>query len=71
VEADGNLYFIDDDGICYVVKAGQAFQVIAKNPLGEACFSSPAFSRGQIFIRGAKHLVCIGTEKAPITKAPN
>jgi outer membrane protein assembly factor BamB len=64
VEADGNLYFIDDDGLCYVVKAGPVFQVIAKNPLGEACFSSPAFARGQIFIRGAKHLVCIGKEKA-------
>jgi outer membrane protein assembly factor BamB len=57
VQADGNLYFIDDDGICYVVKASPAFQVVAKNPLGEACFSSPAFSRGQIFVRGAKHLV--------------
>ena len=63
MEADGHLYFIDDEGITYVVKAGATFEVIAKNPIGEACFSSPAFSHGQIFIRGAKHLICIGKEK--------
>jgi len=60
VEADGHLYFIDDEGITHILKAGETFEVIAKNPIGEQCFSSPAFSQGQIIIRGAKHLICIG-----------
>ncbi len=60
VEADGHLYFVDDEGITHILKAGETFEVIAKNPIGEQCFSSPAFSQGQIIIRGAKHLICIG-----------
>jgi outer membrane protein assembly factor BamB len=63
VVADGHLYFIADDGVTFVLNASKQFEVIAKNPLGESCYSSPAFSRGQIFIRGAQHLVCIGKEK--------
>lgn len=60
VEAEGRLYFVDDNGITWVVKADKSFEVLAKNPIGEASFASPAFSNGQIFIRGAKHLFCIG-----------
>lgn len=60
VEAEGRLYFVDDSGITYVMNADKNFKVIAKNPIGEGCFSSPAFSNGQIFLRGAKHLFCIG-----------
>lgn len=63
VEADGKLFFVDDEGITHILKADSTFEVLAKNPLGEACFSSPAFSKGQIFIRGAKNLVCIGQMK--------
>jgi len=62
IEADGNIFFIDDEGITHVLKAGKEFEVIAKNAIGEGCFSSPAFSKGQIFIRGTKHLFCIGKE---------
>jgi outer membrane protein assembly factor BamB len=60
VEAEGKLYFVDDNGITWVVNAGKTFEVLAKNPIGELSFSSPAFSNGQIFIRGEKHLFCIG-----------
>lgn len=63
VVADGRVYFTDDDGVTHVVKADTTFEVLAKNPIGEACFSSPAFSNGQIFLRGAKHLFCVGKEK--------
>jgi outer membrane protein assembly factor BamB len=60
VLAAGHLYFIDDDGITYVIKAGPQFEVVARNPLGEACYASPAVSQGQVFIRGVEHLYCIG-----------
>lgn len=60
VAAAGNLYFTDDDGRTFVVKAGPTFEVIAQNPLEEECYASPAISRGQMFIRGLKHLFCIG-----------
>jgi hypothetical protein len=34
--------------------------LVAENPIGERSYASPAISRGQIFIRGEKHLFCIG-----------
>jgi outer membrane protein assembly factor BamB len=60
VAAAGMLYFLDDFGVTYVVKAGPTFELVAKNELGEACYASPALSRGRIYIRGAKNLFCIG-----------
>ena len=60
IAAEGRIYWIDDDGITTVVKASDTFEVLAKNPLGEKCFTSPAFADGRIYIRGEKHLVCIG-----------
>jgi outer membrane protein assembly factor BamB len=60
--AEGRLYFPDDDGVTWVVKADSKFELLEKNPIGENCYASPAFSRGQIFLRGSKHLFCIGTK---------
>lgn len=63
VVSDGILYFPDDHGITHVLKAGRNFEVIARNDLGEDLYASPALSEGQIFLRGTKHLYCIGTRK--------
>jgi outer membrane protein assembly factor BamB len=61
--ADGHIYIPDDEGITWVVKASSTFEVVARNPLGEAVYASPAVSHGQIFLRGAHHLYCIGAAK--------
>ena len=61
VSAGGNLYFLDDDGKMFVVRAGPKFELITKNELGEECYASPAISRSQIFIRTLGNLYCIGT----------
>lgn len=61
----GNLYFTDDDGITYVVKASPTFEVVAKNPLGEECYASPAVAKGDLFIRSAGSLFCIGKTTGP------
>lgn len=60
VAAGGKVYFTDDDGVTFVVNASDTFEVVARNQLGERCFSSPAFSDGDIFLRGEKHLFRIG-----------
>jgi hypothetical protein len=37
---------------------------VASNPLNDGpCQASPAISDGQIFIRTAKHLYCIGNSR--------
>ncbi|MCX6877127.1 MAG: hypothetical protein NTW21_25455 [Verrucomicrobia bacterium] len=59
--AGENRCFLDDDAKMFVLTAGPKFEWIAKNPLGEACFASPAISRGRIFLRTLNHLHCIGT----------
>jgi outer membrane protein assembly factor BamB len=56
------VYFLDDFGTTYVVKAGRALEVVAKNALKEECYASPALSNGQIFIRAAQHLYCIANK---------
>jgi len=60
----GHVYFLDDDGQTFVVAASPEFKLVAQNPLDEECFASPAASRGQLFIRTAGHLYCIGKETA-------
>ena len=60
VAANHLIYFLNDNGVVNVVKAGPEFERVAQNELGETCFASPAISNGRIFLRGARHLFCIG-----------
>jgi outer membrane protein assembly factor BamB len=60
VLADDKIYVTNEDGLTSVVKAGPKFEVIAENPLNDYTLSSPAISDGQIFIRTAGQLFCIG-----------
>jgi len=60
VLADDKLYITNEEGLTTVIKAGPKFEVVAENPLNDYCLSSPAISDGQIFIRTATNLYCIG-----------
>ena len=60
IAGGGHVYFVDEDGETFVVKSSPQFELVAENSLNEPCFASPAASRGQIFIRTADHLYCIG-----------
>lgn len=71
VYAEGNLYFPDDAGETFVLKAGPTYEQVAKNDLGEDVRASPAVSDGQLFIRGVKHLWCIGKKAQEQGKVQN
>src|SRR5262249_13388973 len=58
VAGDGKVYYTDLEGGVTVLKAGPKFEVLARNEVGEMLVASPAVSRGQIFLRGQKHLFC-------------
>jgi outer membrane protein assembly factor BamB len=60
VAAEGRIYWVSDEGDTIVIEAGPEFKVLARNPLGEKVQASPAISRGQIFIRTAQHVFCLG-----------
>jgi outer membrane protein assembly factor BamB len=61
VSANGLVYFLNDNGVMNVVRPGREFVRVAQNEIGEKTFASPAISQGQIFLRGDKHLFCIGS----------
>jgi outer membrane protein assembly factor BamB len=56
------VYMFDDTGLCTVIENNGEFRVLARNPLDELIQTTPAISDGQLFIRGERHLWCIGTE---------
>jgi outer membrane protein assembly factor BamB len=62
VSAQGLVYFLNDKGVMNVVKVGPDYELVAQNELGEKCYASPAISRGRFYLRGDKHLFCIGLE---------
>lgn len=60
VAGDGKVYFASKEGVVRVVRAGPTFELLAENDLGEGIVASPAISAGRLFLRGDKHLFCIG-----------
>jgi outer membrane protein assembly factor BamB len=61
VLADGKIYVMNEEGVISVVRAGEKFEILAENLMNESqCLSTPAISDGQIFIRTAQYLYCIG-----------
>jgi len=65
VLVNGRVYFINDDGQVNVIKPGAQFERVAQYQLGENCYASPAISGGQVFLRGFKHLFCLGRKTRP------
>jgi outer membrane protein assembly factor BamB len=54
------IYWTALDGTTVVFKAAAEFELLAKNKLSEEVAASPALAHGCLFIRGDKHLWCIG-----------
>jgi outer membrane protein assembly factor BamB len=57
---DGKVYLGGDRGDVYVFPAKDAYEQLARNPLGEGITASPAVADGRLYIRGKEHLFCIG-----------
>ena len=62
VSANGLVFFLNDDGMMQVFRAGPNFDLVARNELGEKTYASPALSGNQIFLRGFNNLYCIGKQ---------
>jgi outer membrane protein assembly factor BamB len=60
VAFDDKILLTSEDGDTFVLKAGPSHEVIRTNSLGEPVYASIAIAPGRLFIRGAKHLYCIG-----------
>lgn len=63
VAFDGKILLTSDDGETFVIKAGPQHAVLGTNSVGEPVRTSIAIADGKLFIRGEKHLYCIGNGK--------
>ncbi len=64
VAADGKVYVSSEDGDVYVVKAGEAFELLATNSMGEVLMPTPAIAEGTLFFRTRSRLVAVGSKPA-------
>lgn len=55
----GRLYFASA-GKTFVIQDGPTFKLLATNDLGEPHASSAAAANGRLYLKGQKHLFCVG-----------
>lgn len=60
VAANGHVYVTDLSGTTIVLRHEPALRTVAVNRLGESVSASAAIEGEEIFLRGEKHLFCIG-----------
>ncbi len=60
VAVDGKVFFTNDEGETFVIRAGPAFDLLHVNRLGERTLASPALVDGRWYIRTARSLYAIG-----------
>ncbi len=58
--SDGHIYLSNNDGTTFVVEAGEKFNLLATNNLGERISASPAVVQRTILYRTDSQLHCIG-----------
>ena len=51
VASDGHLYLMTEDGDTFVMRAGDKYEELAKNSLGEMILASPAADADSLYIR--------------------
>ena len=62
VVADGRLFLTREDGVTFVLKLGDEFELLETNGIYEYTLATPVFIDGQVLIRTAEHLYCIGAK---------
>ena len=59
---NGRLYCLSVDGEVFVLAAGDKFELLARNPLSEMSYATPAVAPGRLYLRTHEHLISIGGE---------
>ena len=60
IAADGKIYLSNEDGEMLVIAAGEKFNLIATNSMGEMLMATPALSDGVMYVRSSASLFAIG-----------
>ena len=62
VAVDGKVFFTNDDGETFVLRAGPKFEIVNVNRIGESTLASPALVDGRWYIRTDRNLMAIGKQ---------
>ena len=57
---DGKVFFTNDNGTTFVVRAGPEFELLHTNDIGARTLASPALTGGRWYIRTEVELLAIG-----------
>lgn len=60
IGVNGKVFFTNDEGETFVLKAGSKFDLLHVNKMNEKTLASPALVDGRWYIRTEGHLYCIG-----------
>ena len=62
VVVDGKIFFTNDGGQTFVVRAGPEFELLHTNDIGAPTLASPALVDGRWYVRTSRELIAIGEE---------
>ena len=67
------MFCLSEDGVCYVLKAGDNFELLHPNKLAgdEMCLATPALVGDRLLIRTEKRLYCLRATGAQGGKEPS
>jgi outer membrane protein assembly factor BamB len=60
IGVDGKIFFTNDEGETFVLKAGPTFELLHTNRIGEGTLATPALVDGRWYIRTESNLFAIG-----------
>jgi outer membrane protein assembly factor BamB len=63
--AGDRIFCLNEDGVCYVLRAGDKFDLLHTNKLADddMCMATPALAGNRLLIRTATHLYCVSSQK--------
>ena len=59
----GCIYVVNEEGLCFVYKAGRKFDLLGTNDLGDGGFATPVICDSHIYLRTLHHLYCLGRNR--------
>jgi outer membrane protein assembly factor BamB len=60
--AGGRIYAAREDGVVFVARAEEPFEVLSENAMGERIIASPVPLSNRLLLRGEKTLFCVGAD---------
>ncbi|HWH70554.1 MAG TPA: hypothetical protein VNT26_14295, partial [Candidatus Sulfotelmatobacter sp.] len=60
---NGRVFCLNEDGVTFVIRAGERFELLQKNQLAadDMCLATPALAGDRLLIRSGARLYCIRT----------